>query len=87
MISFAEGEGNWSSDKLKLTQAQIKKLISAIVNESDYKENSQYDGLNSKHIKEIIDYLMFVENNNSIYIIIDKEKDGYHLSLTIDQKK
>ena len=87
MISFAEGEGNWSSDKLKLTQAQIKKLISAIVNESDYKENSQYGGLNSRHIKEIIDYLMFVENNNSIYIIIDKQKDGYHLSLTIDQKK
>ena len=51
-----------------------------------YCTGSFHGGLGLTQIKEIINYLMFVEKNDTIRICIDKEYDQYHLSLTIESK-
>ena len=51
-----------------------------------YSIGSLHGGLGTSNIKEIINYLMYTENNDSIQITINKELDEYHLSITIDNK-
>ena len=85
MISFADGsEGGHN---IKLSKSQIKKLVDAVMETNPFGEGSRHGGLHPDHIKEIVNHIMFVENNSSVYIIVDKESDGFHLSLTIDRKE
>ena len=48
---------------------------------------SKSELLSPASLIEIIKYLMFTEDNDSIQVIIDKELDGYHLALTVDKKE
>jgi hypothetical protein len=52
-----------------------------------YSVGSAHRALSLSNVKEIINYLMYTENNDSIQITIDKELDGYHLSLTVNKKE
>ena len=52
-----------------------------------YGVNTTHGGLGLDQIKEIISYLMHVEDNSSVEITIDKSFDEYHLSLTINKKE
>ena len=71
--------------EIPLSPAQLKKLIKAIVGASPYGIGTQHGGLSPAQITQIISFLMYKENHDSIQIIVDKELDGYHLSLTIDK--
>jgi|TARA_B110000495_G_C22559169_1_gene337549 hypothetical protein len=84
MINFADGYGG--DDYVNLNKKAIKKIIQKILEEDPYPESSSHGGLNPEHIRDIVDYLMYVDNYESIQISIDKELDGYHLALTIDRK-
>lgn len=84
MINFSDGYGG--SENINLNKKALKKIIEKILEEDPYPESSSHAGLHPEHIKEIVNYLMFVDDNESIQISIDKELDGYHLALTIDRK-
>ena len=85
MISFIEGD--YSEGRAVMSMAKIKKLVSEVMENNPFAEGTLHGGLHADHIKEIVNHLMFVEGNSSIQIIIDKEVDGYHLSLTVDKKE
>ena len=86
MINFADGYGN-SEDILSINPKKLKKLIKSILNKDPYSEGSTHGGLSPTVIQEIINYLMYAENNQTIYLKIDKDIDEYHLNLTIGKKK
>ena len=85
MISFAEGSEGGRD--IELSSSQLKKLVDAVMKGDPFAEGSRHGGLHPDYIKEIVNHLMFVEENHSIYIIVDKEADGFHLSVTIDRKE
>jgi len=83
MIAFNK---DYDPDReIPLSQDQLKKLIQSIIGASPYGIGSQHGGLSPVQITQIISFLMYKENHDSIQVIIDKELDGYHLSLTIDK--
>ena len=86
MINFNDG---WSSrnEYLQISKSEIKDLIKNIMKKNPYGVNATHGGLGLDQIKEIISYLMYVEDNSSVEITIDKEFDEYHLSLTINKKE
>ena len=86
MISLPEGTGGGRSDMISSPKG-LEKLVKAILEDDPYAEASRHDGLSLSHLSEIITFLMYVENNKCLQVIIEKESDGYHLSLTIDKKE
>ena len=70
----------------KFLQSEIKDLIKDLMKDNPYSISSVHDGLGLRQVKEIISYLMYVEDNNSIQVTINKSFDGYHLSLTVNKK-
>lgn len=85
MISFNEGyePENYS----KMPKSELESLIKALMGADPYYNGSYHGGLSPASLIEIIKYLMFTEDNDSIQVIIDKELDGYHLALTVDKKE
>ena len=83
MINFAEG---WGYDHLLMNKSEIKELIKEIMSSKPYSIGSHHGNLSLTNVKEIINYLMYTENNDSIQITIDKESNKYHLSIMIDNK-
>ena len=71
--------------EVPLSKTQLKKLIQSIIGSAPYSIGSQHEGLSPAQITQIISFLMYKEGHDSIQVIIDKELDGYHLSLTIDK--
>lgn len=71
--------------EIPLSKSELKKLIQSIIGASAYGIGTQHVGLSPIQITQVISFLMYKENHDSIHIIIDKELDGYHLSLTIDK--
>lgn len=86
MINFAEGWGRENS-YLQMSKSEIKDLIKDLMKDNPYSISSAHGGLGLRQVKEIISYLMYVEDNNSIQVTIDKSFDGYHLSLTVNKKE
>ena len=84
MIAF--NEGHEPDSNLRITKGELESLVKALIGEDPYAIGSCHGGLSPTSLVEIIKYLMFTEENDSIQIIIDKEVDGYHLALTIDKK-
>jgi hypothetical protein len=85
MICFKKGH---SPDKnLHLSAEKMESLVKAIIGADPYYAGSYHGGLHPDAITEIIKHLMFVDKNESVQIIIDKEVDGYHLALTVDKKE
>jgi len=83
MIAFNK---DYDPDReIPLSQDQLKKLIQSIIGSSPYSIGSQHGGLSPTQLTQIISFLMYKEGHESIQVIIDKEIDGYHLSLTIDK--
>ena len=89
MISFADGSESQSDDNkyLEITKGAVKKLIQKLLAEDPYGEGSFHEKLSPTYIEEIITYLMYAENNDTIYLKIEKDLDEYHLNLTIGKKK
>lgn len=85
MICFKKGYA--PEDKLELSVKHLEALVKAIAGTDSYYPGSYHGGLHPDAITEIIKHLMFVDKNESVQIIIDKEADGYHLALTIDKKE
>tara|TARA_R110002167_G_scaffold38405_2_gene119596 strand:+ start:175 stop:444 length:270 start_codon:yes stop_codon:yes gene_type:complete len=85
MINFAEG---WSPENeyLQMSKSEIKELIKELINSNPYSVGSFHGDLSLTNVKEIINYLMYTQNNDSIQITIDKESNKYHLSIMIDSK-
>ena len=84
MISFRKGfEPN---KEYTISSEKIKKLVEAIMGKDLFYAGSHHENLTPVQILEIIKHLMYVDGNNSLQLIIDKDKDGYHLSLTVDKK-
>jgi hypothetical protein len=83
MIAFKNGGD--SSDSYKIPPQKLQKLIKALMGHDPYGEASHHGGLSPTQIEQIIAHLMYTKNNKSINLIIDKEVDGYHLSLTIQR--
>ena len=70
-----------------MSKSEIKELIKDIMKKNPYAVHATHGGLGLDQIKEIISYLMYVEDNSSVEITIDKEFDEYHLSLTVNKKE
>lgn len=83
MIAFNKNHD--PDGEIPISQSELKKLIKSIIGASSYGIGSKHDGLSPAQITQIISFLMYRENHESIQVIIDKELDGYHLSLTIDK--
>ena len=83
MINFAEG---WGNSYLRMNKSEIKELIEELMSNNPYSVGSFHGGLSLINVKELINYLMYTENNDSIQITIDKESNKYHLSIMIDSK-
>jgi hypothetical protein len=86
MISFSRGRSP-SEEGVSISPKQLEALVKAIAGSDPYYAGSYHAGLPPDAITEIIKHLMFVDKNESVQIIIDKEVDGYHLALTIDKKE
>jgi len=85
MISFNK---DYSLDeKISLSAKYFGELMESLSETDPYYSGSYHGGLHPDGITEIIKHLMFKEGNESLQIIIDKEADGYHLSVTIDEKE
>lgn len=83
MIAFNK---DYDPDReIPFSQAQLKKLIKSIIGTSPYAIGTHHEGLSPAQITQIISFLIYKEGHDSIQVIIDKELDGYHLSLTIDK--
>ena len=85
MICFKRG--HTPEDDFELSDKHLEALVKAISGADPYYSGSHHGGLHPDAITEIIKHLMFVDKNESIQIIIDKEVDGYHLALTVDKKE
>ena len=85
MISFNDGYEPQGSSKM--SKRELESLIKALMGADPYYNGSYHGGLSPTSLIEIIKYLMFTEDNDSIQVIIDKELDGYHLALTVDKKE
>ena len=85
MICFNKGHS--PDEKFHLSAKKIEALVKALSGADPYYPGSYHEGLHPDGITEVIKRLMFVEDNESVQIIIDKEVDGYHLALTIDKKE
>lgn len=80
-------KGRCPDRKTDLNVKHFKALVKALSGADPYYSGSYHGGLHADGITEIIKHLMFVEDNESVQIIIDKEVDGYHLALTVDKKE
>tara|TARA_R110000824_G_scaffold265390_1_gene454251 strand:- start:3424 stop:3687 length:264 start_codon:yes stop_codon:yes gene_type:complete len=85
MIAFNDGYEPQSSSKM--SKSELESLVKALMGADPYYNGSYHGGLSPASLIEIIKYLMFTEDNDSIQVIIDKELDGYHLALTVDKKE
>ena len=85
MICFKKGHA--PEDKLELSVKHLEALVKAIAGTDSYYPGSYHGALHPEPITEISKQLMFVDKNESVQIIIDKEADGYHLALTIEKKE
>ena len=83
MIAFNKNHD--PDGEMPLSKSELKKLIQSIMGASAYDIGTRHVGLSPTQITQVISFLMYKENHDSIQIIIDKELDGYHLSLTIDK--
>ena len=87
MINFADGWSPDDSSNIEISKEQIAKLVEAIMeNKRKCELGSHHESLSLEHIKEIINYLMYADNNDCIELLIEKENDGNHLSLTVLDK-
>ena len=85
MISFNQ---DYEPDKGKyFSTDKIKELLAAVLGTDPFHIGSQHESLQPVFIAEIISFIMYKQNHKSLHLIVNKEADGYHLSLTIDQKK
>ena len=85
MICFKKGHS--PDKKFYVSAEKMESLVKAIIGSDPYYAGSYHGGLHPDAITEIIKHLMFVDKNESVQIIIDKEVDGYHLALTVDKKE
>jgi len=83
MIAFNKNHD--PDGEMPLSKSELKKLIQSIMGASAYGIGTRHVGLSPIQITQVISFLMYKENHDSVQIIIDKELDGYHLSLTIDK--
>jgi len=82
MISFN------SDNELPSSQEELKNLIDETIEKfGAYSEGSTHGGLSPTSVQDIIAFLMYTEDNQSIDLNISKSEDEYHLNLTIKNKK
>ena len=66
---------------------KIKELMDAVLGTDPFYGGSYHDSLQPAFIAEIISFIMYQQNHKSLHLIVNKETDGYHLSVTIDKKE
>jgi len=83
MIAFHQGYS--PEDSYEIPHKQLKKLLKALLSKDSFYEGSFHPGLSPTQIEQIISYLMYTKDHKAVHLILNKELDGYHLSLTVDK--
>ena len=82
VIAFRKGFA--PDDEHGISKSQLQKLIKALLAKETYMPvHSYYESLSPAQIEMIISNLMYTKGASEINLTINKEKDGYHLGLTI----
>tara|TARA_R100000008_G_C3570001_1_gene161487 strand:+ start:1146 stop:1406 length:261 start_codon:yes stop_codon:yes gene_type:complete len=84
MIAFNEDYAPEASHKF--SKEKYLELLKAVFNTDPFVIGSYHGGLSPQYLGEILASLIYKDNYKEVTVTIEKEADGYHLGLTIDQK-
>lgn len=70
----------------KFSKEKYMELLKTLFNTDPFAIGSYHGGLSPQYLGEILASLIYKDNYKEVTVTIEKEADGYHLGLTIDQK-
>ena len=84
MIAFKDGKE--PEDPREFPKEKYLELLAAIFKSDPFSIGTYHGGLSPQHLGEILATVIYKYNYKQVSVTIEKESDGYHLGLTIDQK-